>query len=260
MPDVWASPREALPGLLKQRHWADFSLPAIAIQQKSLSYSLRKLQFASMVHACVIRLTGVIGQADVCKPMTAERTKRQIALEGNPMSESLYLEDLVPGASWTSPGRTLTETDVISFAGTTGDFDPLHVDREYAAKTPYGKPIVHGLLGLSMMAGLSSTCPRVKTLALVRIADWQFERPIFVGDTVHAVTQIESITPRGRRSGEVTWFRRLINQRGECVQSGRITTLVSSHAFLPRAQPVPAGVKMGSFKPSPATAESATDA
>ncbi len=151
------------------------------------------------------------------------------------MSDALFLEDLEVGRVWKSPARTLTETDIVSFAGMTGDYDPLHVDREFAAETPYGKPIAHGLLGLSLMAGLSSTCPRVRTMALVRVDQWMFHRPIFIGDTLHVLTEVESITPRGRRSGEVVWFRKLVNQRGECVQSGRISTLVSSHSFLPRA-------------------------
>ncbi len=163
------------------------------------------------------------------------------------MSDCLFLEDLAIGASWTSPCRTVTETDIVYFAGMTGDYDPLHVDHEYARQTPYGKPIAHGLLGLSMMAGLSSSCPRVRNLALVKVSDWQFQRPVFVGDTVHAVTQVESITPRGRRSGEVVWFRKLVNQRGECVQSGKLVTLVSSQSFLPRSQPVAAGMKLSKF-------------
>lgn len=164
------------------------------------------------------------------------------------MSECLYLEDLAIGSLWTSPARTITETDIVSFAGMTGDYDPLHVDHEYARQTPYGKPIAHGLLGLSLMAGLSSNSPRVRTLALVKIADWQFLRPVYVGDTVHAITQVESIAPRGRRSGEVVWFRKLLNQRSECVQSGRIVTLVSSHSFLPRTQSVTPAMKLSKFK------------
>ncbi len=171
------------------------------------------------------------------------------------MSESLYLEDLEPGSCWTSPARTLTETDIVSFAGMTGDYDPLHVDHEFAAATPYGKPIAHGLLGLSLMAGLSSTCPRVRTLAFVRIDGWEFHRPMYVGDTVHAVTLVESITPRGRRSGEVVWARTLVNQRGECVQSGKIVTLVSSHAFLPRSRPVTAGMKLTEYQANSAKAD-----
>ena len=150
------------------------------------------------------------------------------------MSELLYLEDLEPGAAWKSPARTVTEGDIVSFAGLTGDYDPLHVDREYAAQTPYGKPIAHGLLGLSFMAGLSSTCPRMRTLALVKVEDWQFTKPVYPGDTVHVMTQVDSITPKGRKAGEVVWHRRLINQRGECVQEGKLITLVSSRNFLPR--------------------------
>lgn len=174
------------------------------------------------------------------------------------MSDALYLEDLNVGRSWKSPARTLTETDIISFAGMTGDFDPLHVDREFAAETPYGKPIAHGLLGLSLMAGLSSTCPRVRTLALVRVDQWVFHRPIFVGDTIHVNTEVESITPRGRRSGEVVWHRKLINQRGEVVQSGKISTLVSSHSFLPRTSTAP--IKAGAIlKPNALKVEAASD-
>lgn len=176
------------------------------------------------------------------------------------MSECLYLEDLEAGSNWTSSARTVTETDIVSFAGMTGDFDPLHMDHEHARQSPYGRPIAHGLLGMSLMAGLSSTCPRVRTLALVKVEDWQFQRPVYVGDTIHVVTRVESITPRGRRSGEVVWFRKLINQRGECVQSGRIVTLVSSHSFLPRSQPVPAGMKLNKFiKAVPDPAEAMAD-
>lgn len=175
------------------------------------------------------------------------------------MSDALHLEDLEVGRTWKSPARTLTETDIISFAGMTGDYDPLHVDREFAAETPYGKPIAHGLLGLSLMAGLSSTCPRVRTMALVRVDQWMFHRPIFIGDTLHVVTEVESITPRGRRSGEVVWFRKLINQRGECVQSGRISTLVSSHSFLPRSTSTASVKTPNMLKPNALKVESVQD-
>ncbi len=155
------------------------------------------------------------------------------------MADYLHLEDLAPGQSWSSPARTLLESDIAAFAGLTGDYDPLHVDHEHAASTPYGRPIAHGLLGLSYMAGLSSTCPRVRTLAFVRIEDWRFQKPMYSGDTVYVMTTVETITPKGRRSGEVVWERKLINQRGECVQSGRLVTLVAARNFLPRTSTVP---------------------
>ena len=93
------------------------------------------------------------------------------------MVECLFLEDLEIGALWTSPSRTVTETDVVFFAGMTGDYDPLHTDHEFAAKSHYGKPIAHGLLGLSLMAGLSSTTPRLRNLALTKVDTWEFHRP-----------------------------------------------------------------------------------
>lgn len=174
------------------------------------------------------------------------------------MTDYLHFEDLEPGDNWCSQGRTLLESDIGAFAGLTGDFDPLHVDFEHAAKTPYGRPIAHGLLGLSFLAGLSSTCPRVRTLALVRLEDWQFQRPMFSGDTVHVETTVESLAPKGRRSGEVVWSRKLINQRGECVQSGRIITLVSSRSFLPRRQ-TSMTMKLEKFKHKHTVAESVSN-
>lgn len=77
------------------------------------------------------------------------------------MTEPLHFGDLAVGDHWTSFGRTVTETDVVNFAGMTGDYDPLHVDHEFARQTPFGKPIAHGLLGLSLVAGLASQCPSV---------------------------------------------------------------------------------------------------
>lgn len=150
------------------------------------------------------------------------------------MVECLFLEQLKLGAKWTSPSRTVTETDVVFFAGMTGDYDPLHTDHEFAAKSHYGKPIAHGLLGLALMAGLSSTTPRLRNLALTKVEKWEFHRPIYVGDTIHVVSFVERITPRGRRSGEVVWHRKLMNSRDECVQSGYIITIVARQSFAPR--------------------------
>lgn len=148
-------------------------------------------------------------------------------MEGKPVSQELFFEDLEVGQRWQSRGRTITEADVINFAGITGDYDPLHVDHEFVKRTPYGRPIAHGLLGLSFLAGLSSQCPAVSTLAFAAVRDWEFQSPIYVGDTVHAVTEIADVEKNGRRSGRVVWKRRLVNQHGDTVQSGTFETLVA---------------------------------
>lgn len=146
------------------------------------------------------------------------------------MEEAITFGDLNLGDRWRSPARTMTETDVVNFAGLTGDYNPLHIDHEFAANTPWGKPIAHGLLGLSWVAGLGSTAPRPATIALVAIRDWQFLKPVFVGDTLHVVTEVVGKQLKGRRAGIVTWKRSLINHRGVTVQEGFVDTLVAVDA------------------------------
>jgi len=126
-----------------------------------------------------------------------------------------------------SPARTLTEGDVVNFASMTGDFNPLHVDHQYAAKSIYRKPIAHGLLGLSWVAGLGSTSPLMRTLAFTSVKHWEFLLPIYFGDTVHVVTRCLEKTPKGKKSGQIVWERQLVNQKDQVVQQGQFETLVS---------------------------------
>ncbi len=145
--------------------------------------------------------------------------------------EPLTFDDVEVGDTWTSPARTITETDVVQFACLTGDLNPLHVDQEFARQTPFGKPIAHGLLGLSYVAGLGSHFPRMATLSFLRILEWNFIKPIHFGDTVHVETEILVKEPKARgRRGEITWKRSLVNQAGEVVQEGRTLTLVAGRA------------------------------
>ncbi len=143
------------------------------------------------------------------------------------MSGPLYFEDLQIGDAWHSPARTVTEADVVNFAGMTGDYDPLHVDHEHARQTHYRRPIAHGLLGLSWVAGLASQSPRVATVAFVAVRNWEFRRPMFTGDTLHVVNTIVEKRASGRRSGHILWRRDLVNQDGVTVQMGYFETLVA---------------------------------
>ena len=143
------------------------------------------------------------------------------------MSETLYFEQLKVGDRWKTRARTITETDVVNFAGLTGDYDPLHVDREFAKTMPYGRPIAHGLLGLSFVAGLGSYYPMVHTVAFVAVRNWEFKMPAYVGDTVHAIIEVAELKENGRRRGTVIWKRQLVNQDGKVVQQGIFETLVA---------------------------------
>lgn len=140
----------------------------------------------------------------------------------------LYFNDIAVGDTWHSPARTITETDVVNFASLTGDFNPLHVDHEFARGTPFGKPIAHGLLGLSYSAGLGSHMPHMRTVAFVQIREWKFLKPICIGDTIHVRTEVLAKELRGRgRRGLVTWKRQIVNQHDDVVQEGISETLVA---------------------------------
>ena len=145
----------------------------------------------------------------------------------------LGFADLVVGDEWESARRTVTQTDVVLFAGLTGDFNPLHVDHDWAKDGPFGKPVAHGLLGLSLAAGLASNAPRVDTLAFLAVLEWRFLLPIAFGDTLRVVSTVEAVEPQARgRRGLVTWRRRLLNQDDQLVQEGRTQTLVRTRTDL----------------------------
>ncbi|MBI1903297.1 MAG: MaoC family dehydratase N-terminal domain-containing protein [Planctomycetia bacterium] len=162
------------------------------------------------------------------------------------MNEPLYFEELVPGTVWRSHTRTITESDIVNFACLTGDFDPLHVDHEFARKSPYGRPIAHGLFGLALVAGMGIHAPWASTVSFVQVREWKFLEPIGVGDTVRVITEILDKTPRGRRQGIVVWRRQLVNQSGSVVQEGVFETLVAlshtkTHDGYRTEMPEPAG-------------------
>lgn len=154
------------------------------------------------------------------------------------------------GDHWASPPREVTGDDVADFAQLSGDHDPLHKpfsDDAESRPNPFGEPIAHGLLGLSILAGLSTAHPRVDTLALTSIQDWNFHAPIFFGDEVHVLTTVVKIEPHGRRAGRVTWQRELVNQDGRVVQQGHFVSLVASQS---RRRSKPSSVTEKSIEPS----------
>lgn len=150
------------------------------------------------------------------------------------MPIALFFEDLQPGDFWVSPEREVTADDVADFADLTGDHDPLHTDQLAGVESPFGGPVAHGLFGISVLAGLSSNHPKVATLALTGLRDWQFAAPVYFGDTVHVLTTVLEAVPHGRRAGQVTWQRQLINQHGRIAQSGTFVTLVRTRKWAAR--------------------------
>ena len=142
-------------------------------------------------------------------------------------SQHLYFDDLEIGQEWVSGGRTVTEADIVAFAGFSGDFNPIHIDHEFAKTTPFRKPIAHGFAVFSIASGLSTHAPANRTIALLGVREWKFSNPVFIGDTIHLESRVVEKTVRGvGKRGEVAWHRKIINQDGKVVQEGVMLTMV----------------------------------
>lgn len=141
-------------------------------------------------------------------------------------STRLFWEELEVGSSLTTKSRTVTEADVVNFAGLSGDFNELHMSEEYAKNTAFGKRIAHGMLGLSIKSGLVQQLDLYEVVAFLGI-NWNFKAPIFLGDTVHVVQTIKSKREtKNPERGIVVIEAKLINQNGEVVQEGERTVMV----------------------------------
>jgi 3-hydroxybutyryl-CoA dehydratase len=146
-------------------------------------------------------------------------------------SHSLYYDDVEIGQEWESSGRTVTEADVVNFAGVSGDFNPIHMDHEFAKTTPFRRPIAHGLLVFAIGSGLGVNCPPMRTIAFLQVREWNFKEPLFIGDTVKLRSRVLEKTLRGRgRRGEIVWYRGVYNQEGKSVQEGILVTLVEGRS------------------------------
>jgi acyl dehydratase len=133
-----------------------------------------------------------------------------------------YFEDLNVGDEYLSPGRTVTEADIVAFAGLSGDYNVLHTDAEYMKTSIFGERIAHGLLGLAISSGLGmrAVSRPFATLAFLGLR-WRFKGPIKIGDTIKVrlkVTEKRETSKPDR--GIVTVQRWILNQRGEVVQEG----------------------------------------
>lgn len=146
----------------------------------------------------------------------------------------LYFDDVEVGQEWESPRRTVTEADIVNFAGLSGDFNPMHVDHEHAKNTPFGRPMAHGLLVWSIASGLGIMAPPMRTLAFLCIKEWHFRDPVFPGDTIQVLTRVGAKEEKARgRRGIITWERRIVNQSGKVVQEGSTQTLVEGRGNRP---------------------------
>lgn len=143
----------------------------------------------------------------------------------------LYFEEFIVGQRNTSAAHTVTEGDILSFAGLTGDANRIHVDENFARNTPYGQRIAHGLLGLSVAVGLLMKTGMLDdtVIAFREILAWKFIKPVFIGDDIHAEMEIKELKSIPRiRGGQAMVAMQVKNQRGEIAMQGTLTVLVAS--------------------------------
>lgn len=141
----------------------------------------------------------------------------------------LWFEEFEPGQRLITSGRTVTEADVVNFAGLSGDYNPVHVDARYSAQSGFGQRVAHGILVISIVSGLLVQTGLLDgTLGAFReIKRWKFKAPIFIGDTVRAeMTILETRTLKGVDGGIVEIGLKVLNQDGDVVMTGNWSTLV----------------------------------
>jgi 3-hydroxybutyryl-CoA dehydratase len=143
-----------------------------------------------------------------------------------------FLEDYAVGEIFLSPARTITESDVMTFAGLTGDWHPLHTDAVYAGNSMFGQRIVHGMLTLAVGSTLVLRLgPYVYIpkgfIAFYGVENVRFVRPVFFGDTIHSVNRVEGLVVKDDARGIIQYSGEVVNQREETVLVWTSRMLVS---------------------------------
>lgn len=147
------------------------------------------------------------------------------------MKGGKYFEEFETGMTFVSPGRTVTESDIVTFAGLSGDYTQIHTDVEFSKSTPVGQRVAHGLLGLSIASGLAVRTGVLEgtVIAFLEISEWKFIKPVFIGDTVRvSLYVLETKELRRIGGGVVNIELRLLNQNDDTVMKGIWKILVAS--------------------------------
>ena len=133
-------------------------------------------------------------------------------------------EALEPGQEFTTRGRTVTEADVVGFASLSGDWHPQHCDAAWAEGSPFGERIAHGMLVIALASGLVPFDPG-RVVALRRVADATFKRPVRFGDTLRVEGRVADLGSGSEEAGLVTFAWNVVNQDDQTVCRARVEVL-----------------------------------
>ncbi|MCB8950599.1 MAG: MaoC family dehydratase N-terminal domain-containing protein [Ardenticatenales bacterium] len=143
----------------------------------------------------------------------------------------LFFESFEVGQVFITSSRTVTETDIVNFAGMSGDYNQIHTDAHFAAQGGFGQRVAHGLLVMSIATGLAVQSGFIEgtVIAFREISGWKFSLPVFIGDTIHARLEItETKAMRRLGGGAITLKVEIVNHKDEVVQRGSWVMLVKS--------------------------------
>ncbi len=141
----------------------------------------------------------------------------------------MYFEEFEPGQTLVTAGRTITESDVVNFAGLSGDYNQIHTDVQFSQGTPYGQRVAHGLLCLSIASGLLMRTGIMEgtVMAFREVIDWKFIKPVLVGDTIHVEMEVCNTKALPRiGAGSLVIGLQVKNQKDEVVMKGTFSVLV----------------------------------
>lgn len=148
-----------------------------------------------------------------------------------PEQRGMYFEEFEVGQRVVSTARTVTETDIVAFAGLSGDYNQIHIDEEYSKKSPFGARVAHGILGLSIVSGLAVQTGIMEgtIIAFREINNWRFSNPVYIGDTIHVVLEVKETKALPRiGGGSIVIELDVRNHKDETVMKGTWTTLMAS--------------------------------
>jgi acyl dehydratase len=143
----------------------------------------------------------------------------------------MFIDEFEVGQKVTTVGRTVTEADIVTFAGLSGDYNQIHTDAAFSKTAPFGRRVAHGLLGLAIASGLAVQTGIMEgtVLAFREIADFKFIKPIFIGDTIHVVLEVMDVKIMRRVGGGLVVIELDVqNQDAETVMKGTWKVLIAA--------------------------------
>jgi acyl dehydratase len=143
-----------------------------------------------------------------------------------------FFEDFKLGEKAVSPGRTVTETDIVMFAALTGDWTELHTNAEYMKNSIFGQRIAHGLLTISIANALAQRAdgrPPIDILAFLGMDKIRLNSPVFIGDTIHVELEVtEARTSQTRPDAGILKFKNTVkNQKNQEVATYETAVMVN---------------------------------